>query len=227
MDWLNKLLGRKELISPLEGRKLMPGWWDVAKQKAGSWAKREIPRFGRNVAEGVRIAATTKAYEPEEKKIIPPPPEEKKIIQPPEPTPTPIPKLIPTSQRWIPRTPFDKDIETIFGKKAREAKQVLKYQTPEGRFVGENTQFIFGSEGDWTNPETGITDRGLYRISSKTFQDFMIRKPKLLQANEIYSYDDLLDPIKNIRMAKIIYDEQGWRAWVASPAWLKKQYGKR
>jgi len=51
----------------------------------------------------------------------------------------------------------------------------------------------------------------------------MKRKKKLLNSKGIHSYDDLLDPVKNIEMAKIIYDEQGWDAWVAAPSWLKRR----
>ena len=316
MDELrNYLLGRKTMVSPIEGKKILPGWWDALKKKLPSAQQFESginrgavslggPSFSnwtqdliqdvkkRGLIEGahdllnplvanprinpiiepiisnVRMAnykigrpnpiANALLGMQDEKQVNPnanrfPLREGKRIIPPPSPeptptpdpfiekgwektgknsyrwpTPTPTPTVEPTPraisgyQNWVsPDIPFEPEIEATFGAKAKEAKQVLKHLTPEGEIKGENTQFVYGPEGDWTGPETGITDRGLYRVASSTFDDFMARKPKLLKANDIQSYDDMLDPIKNIKMAKIIYDEQGWRAWIAAPSWLR------
>ena len=77
-------------------------------------------------------------------------------------------------------------------------------------------------------------DRGLYRIHNGTFYDFMKRKKERLNENDIYSYEDMYDPEKNIRMAEIIFDEQGWCAWYAAPddlvkhcSWYEKVRGKK
>lgn len=117
-------------------------------------------------------------------------------------------------------TPYDKEIQSTFGDEWTNATRVLRYTDSKGETHGENTGFQVGPEVDIANND-GSIDRGLYRINSYTFKDFMRRKKGTLEKNGIYSYEDMYDPAKNIRMAKIIYDEQGWGAWYASPPDLR------
>lgn len=114
------------------------------------------------------------------------------------------------------KTPHDNVIKKHFGDDWTDATRVLRYTDENGDVKGENTGFQTGREVDISNKD-GSIDRGLYRINSNTFKDFMKRKPELLHKNDIYSYDDLLDVDKNVKMAKIIFDEQGWDAWYAAP----------
>lgn len=142
-------------------------------------------------------------------------------------------------------TPFDDTIKEAFGEDWANATRVLRYATPSGEIKGENTGFKTGKEidvpnridpetGKWsakapikqiTNPFTGeeedSVDRGLFRINNATFYDFLKRKPELLKKYGITKWDDMLNVKKNIQMAKIIFDEQGWGAWYAAPEELR------
>jgi hypothetical protein len=89
-----------------------------------------------------------------------------------------------------------------------------------GPNMGENPN-LTTSNIDIPNPD-GSMDRGLFRINSNTFNDFMKRKPDVLKKAGINSYDDMNDPLKNIMMAKIIYEEQGWKGWFAAPRNLRQ-----
>lgn len=72
-------------------------------------------------------------------------------------------------------------------------------------------------------------DRGLSRINNGTFYDFKNRSREGLNSDfakrvrrkfddaGIKEWDDMLDLDKNIAMAKIIFDEQGWCAWHDAP----------
>jgi|SRR3990167_1054621 len=200
----------------------------------------EIPSFLGDVAQS--IASLIK---PRETKLLSPIPEAK-------PTPTPDPfiekgwiktgenkyislaalqarrevegiqnKPVPIS-KVTSNNPFEKVINNIFGERANEAKRVLSYKDEKGEIHGENTSFQTGPEVDIPNAD-GSIDRGLFRINSYTFADFMNRKKELLNRNGIYLYEDMYDPEKNTKMAKIIFDEQGWDAWYASPPDLKEK----
>ena len=97
------------------------------------------------------------------------------------------------------------------------------------------------------NPFSGnmenSTDRGLFRINNATFWDYLAdSRPGFREAMyragiidsphdnwegltpaKIQEYwDRMLDPELNIKMAKIIYDKQGWKAWMAAPEEYKK-----
>lgn len=102
-----------------------------------------------------------------------------------------------------------------------ELKELLR------QFFGEYAEQSFltvdGENRGWQiNPRPnensdGTVDTGFMQINSSTFDDFMERKPNLLRANGINSYADMNDPVKNIKMARIIFNEQGWKAWYGSP----------
>lgn len=130
--------------------------------------------------------------------------------------------LLPTDKGVIrPPRNIENAIFDVFGptNQATEAASVLLHPLSMGLLRptrGENQGFITDQRADKPNQD-GSIDRGLFRINSNTFADFMRRKPEVLMANGIYSYDDMLDPLLNTRMAKIIQEEQGWGAWVAAP----------
>lgn len=152
------------------------------------------------------------------------------------PTPTPAQKkiVIPYSQTG---QPFEvpQQVATVisnaFGDKATEAATVLNHPpavSPVSGAVtyGENGSFIVDPNNprfDTTNTD-GSVDRGLFRINSNTFNDYQ-RFPELNQQMQKYginSWDDMKDPQKNAYMAKMIYDRQGWNAWVAAPPELRR-----
>lgn len=87
----------------------------------------------------------------------------------------------------------------------------------------ENALRTLGGENSTYNPmavnnnRNGSTDVGLFQINSDTFNDFMRRVPKLLLASGITSYDQMYNPYLNAKMARIIYNQQGWDAWYGSP----------
>lgn len=136
----------------------------------------------------------------------------------PTPTPTPTP---PPAQNLAGR-PFSNEISSAWGPQSDLAHQILRYVTPSGDVLGENTGYQTGTEVDIQNND-GSIDRGLFRINSNTFADFMNRKPQVLLQNGISSWDDMLNPLLNARMAKIIFDEQGGGAWYAAPPWIRGQ----
>ena len=114
-------------------------------------------------------------------------------------------------------------ISQVFGNMANDANQVLRYTDPNtGQIRGENTRYQTGPEVDIPNKD-GSIDRGLFRINSNTFEDFMRRKKKLLANYGIDNYEDMYDPLKNSIMAKLIQEEQGWGAWYAAPENLRNK----
>lgn len=111
-------------------------------------------------------------------------------------------------------TPFNDAIQKVFGDDWVNATNVLRWLDDKGVVRGENTQF---DPSVTVKNKNGSEDRGLFQINSRTFEDFLRRKKDLLAENGIKSWDDMLNPEKNIKMAKIIYDEQGWKAWYGAP----------
>ena len=88
---------------------------------------------------------------------------------------------------------------------------------------GENASFK--PVVDATNTD-GSVDRGLFRINSNTFNGVMAHPFWGKIAREkfgINNWEDMNDPQKNAFMAKIIYERQGWGAWVAAPPALINQ----
>ncbi len=91
----------------------------------------------------------------------------------------------------------------------------------------ENISLVLDGENRGRNPmaenynSDGSTDRGIMQINSNTFADFMRRKGNILKGLGINSYDDMYDPVKNIIMGKLIFDEQGWSAWYGAPGNLR------
>lgn len=135
-------------------------------------------------------------------------------------TPSPSSSPIPTPKP-APRTPYDSIIEREFGSQAENAKRVLRYKDKDGYWHGENVHFQLGPEVDISN-SNGSIDRGLYRINSYTFAHYLRVNPEGLEQLGITSYKDMYDPELNIKMARVIYKYQGWCAWYAAPADLRK-----
>jgi len=119
------------------------------------------------------------------------------------------------------QNPYDREIAMAFGNDTSDAMRVLRYTDENGQVKGENTGFKIGTDVDISNRD-GSIDRGLFRINSNTFSDFIRRKGSTLAQYGIRSWDDMLDPQKNAFMAKIIKDEQGWKAWYGAPEELRQ-----
>ncbi|MBU2061866.1 MAG: hypothetical protein KKH44_08485, partial [Bacteroidetes bacterium] len=88
---------------------------------------------------------------------------------------------------------------------------------------GENASFKTANI-DIPNND-GSIDRGLFRINSNTFNG-MLQDPfwgKAMQKYGINNWDDMMDLQKNAFMARLIYQRQGWGAWVAAPPKLIEQ----
>lgn len=70
-------------------------------------------------------------------------------------------------------------------------------------------------------------DTGIMQINSNTFFDYWNRRGnqsgtypfrEIMQREGINSYADMLDPLLNMKMARIIWNQQGWSAWYGAPA---------
>lgn len=101
-------------------------------------------------------------------------------------------------------------VSKYFGKEADNMMEVLK---------GENRGLNPRAEN--VNKD-GSIDRGLFQINSNTFADFMRRKKDRLYKMGIRSFEDMYDPEKNVKMARIIWEEQGYNAWYGAPSYLRK-----
>lgn len=122
------------------------------------------------------------------------------------------------------------DIEKKESKPTKPLKdgldELVKKVFPKDQW--DNVPRVLAGENANHNPKAenknknGSIDRGLMQINSNTFDDFMRRKGNLLKSKGITSYDDMYDPQKNLTMAKIIWDEQGWKAWFGAPKDLRE-----
>ena len=166
--------------------------------------------------------------------------EERKRIVTRGTTPRPTPSPTPEKRSYTAtQTPYNNTIKREFGKNFVDATIVLKRRNDEGKLVGENVALgtdlttsnegydegklfkkspgdVLGKDGLWHSQ-----DRGLFRINSRHFSEAEMKKRKSkLDAAGITGWDDMLDPEKNIKMAKILFDERGWDPWYAAPAYL-------
>src|SRR3990167_1057777 len=83
-------------------------------------------------------------------------------------------------------------------------------------------------------------DRGLFRINNGTFYLLLnsvkyrplMKKAGIIDTDRVGDitpqmatepYERMRDPLLNARMAKIIYDEYGWKAWFAAPKELRQK----
>jgi len=147
-----------------------------------------------------------------EEKLVSPLPEGGGMQQPaPSATPTPTPEsslfdFAPYRQSGNfeiqqPPSSLGSAMRDIWGKDAEKAAVVAGTENPS-----------YDPQATGVNKD-GSTDTGLFQINSNTLKDFQRRKPKQLQEAGITSLEDLKDPIKNMKAARIIYQEQGWKAW--------------
>lgn len=107
------------------------------------------------------------------------------------------------------KSPHADALAMIFGNEASDAIRVL---------AGENSKHDARARN---RNNDGSEDRGLFQINSNTFNDFWARKQDLMRQAGIKNYNDMYDPVKNAAMAKIIKDEQGWKAWYGAPEDLR------
>lgn len=141
-------------------------------------------------------------------KVTPPPTPEVRGVEAPSPTPT------------AGKTNYDEMLGNVFEGAAGNFSRILRWGDWEGGgewgkdYGGENLQLDPRAENENSD---GSIDRGMFQINSNTFEDFQRRKPEQLEAAGIGSYEDMFDPEKNMRMAKIIWEEQGFGAWVGAP----------
>lgn len=63
------------------------------------------------------------------------------------------------------------------------------------------------------NNADGSIDLGLGQINSNTFADYQRRMGKKMGNMGINSYQEMVDPRKNIQMMDLIQQYQGWPAW--------------
>lgn len=149
-----------------------------------------------------------------------------RLVTPTPPKATPTPTKAPS--KIVSNDNFRGIISKVWGDKVSDADRILAGENAR-REVGLHMDIpnrINPETGKWDNnapimkrrnPITGdmidSVDRGLFRINNITFYDYMKRVPRLLEQNDIHGWDDMLDPEKNARFAKIIYDTQGIRAW--------------
>lgn len=154
----------------------------------------------------------------------------------PTPSPTVRPTPTPSVDRYTLPVEVQNAIQAGFSDKYDESLRTLSHPMEftnlpgeqerginTGPNRGENPSFGYGADMDAENPN-GTIDRGLFRINSRHFQpDEMERRKAKLQAAGITGWDDMLDPVKNALMARIIFDEQGWKGWYASPKDLRSR----
>lgn len=146
-----------------------------------------------------------------------------------EPTETKVPEKIANT------------IKDIFGKEiALEAMRTLHHPREFTDIEDEQERGVNTGMNRGENPEFAVTnmdipngdgtiDRGLFRINSGTFDEMWNRtfngityplRSKMKKIG-INSYADMENLEKNVKMAKLIYDEGGWRRWYASPKDLR------
>lgn len=124
---------------------------------------------------------------------------------------------MPSATPYPIQTPYDDIIRQEFGDEGWNAIRTLA-GVDGGN--GENRSFDANAPDGKNND--GTIDRGLFRINSGTFDDFMNRQKQLLNSRGIHSYEDMKDPALNTIMAKIIYDSQGWNAFYGAPPDLRQ-----
>lgn len=93
----------------------------------------------------------------------------------------------------------------------------------------DNMRLVLKGENASWNPKAinvnkdGSIDRGLFQINSNTFYDFKRRYPEEFKRLNINSFDDMDDPLKNAQVAKMILEEQGYKAWYGAPSFLRNK----
>lgn len=135
-----------------------------------------------------------------------------KIVPTATKTPTPLPTRTPTPTPS--RIVNTKNVQ--IGKPPSELSNLIRDTFGDESDIAEVVAFTEngGFRHDAINKnKNGSIDLGIFQINSDTFDDFMRRHGDRMRAKGISSYEDMKDPLKNILMAKLIRDEQGWGAW--------------
>jgi hypothetical protein len=133
-------------------------------------------------------------------------------------------------------SPNDKVVvKNIPSKKSYEEKMIYPKQVISAiidyvfKDEADNMRLVLKGENASWNPKAininkdGSVDRGLFQINSNTFEDFKRRYPEQFKKYNINSFDDMDHPLKNALVAKMILDEQGYKAWYGAPSYLKNK----
>lgn len=121
------------------------------------------------------------------------------------PAPTPMPTAIPNG------SPYDQQINDIFGELAPQAFRTLKNENARLDPKAENRN------------SDGSIDRGIFQINQNSFDDLMRRLGSQVQDTGASTFDDLYNPEVNIALAKLLFDDRaswggsGWDAWYGAP----------
>lgn len=184
--------------------------------------------FGQEVSEKPKSQEVV-----EEVETIASAPEVAESIRSIEPTPSPEPSPTPGDEDspWTiynrpAKNPYSEIIKEVFGDRADDMEKVLRWGTP-----GPGTKYgrEYGGENLSYNPgainynKNGTEDRGLFMINSNTFKGYMVKMPERLAELGITSFDDMFDPLKNIEMAKLIFDSRGTDPWYGRSPDLKEK----
>ena len=84
--------------------------------------------------------------------------------------------------------------------------------------IAAGTESGFNENAYNFNPQGGGAykdshDYGLFQINNVTLADFQRRFPNQVASMGIKTVEDLRDPVKSTKLAKLIRDKQGWGAW--------------
>lgn len=243
MTFLETLLGRRDIISPIPGGDKIihtpaSQWLSDRKSQASSFIN-DLGRrmFPSDVIRGETSLEDRQRQHEESQRLVDERAADVEVQQPQAQTQAQqqkVPQVLSAtdtgdsySREWeqtgrLGTNPYSNVLTQVFGELAPQAEQILRWGNPLGGSYGVN----YGGENFDFNPlaenknSDGSIDRGLFQINSNTFSDFMRRKGDVLRSLGITSYEDMYDPTLNATMAKLIFDEQGWGAWYGKPPHL-------
>ena len=113
----------------------------------------------------------------------------------------------------LPKTPMaiQQKVKEVFGAEADKALTVLGTENP--RLDANAYNFNDPNDPRVSPAFRGSGDYGMFQINNVTLQDFQNRFPDAVAKIGIRTIEDLRDVDKNVKMAKLIRDKQGWGAW--------------
>jgi hypothetical protein len=126
-------------------------------------------------------------------------------------------------------------VKNISSKKSYEEKMSYPKQVISSiidyvfKDEADNMRLVLKGENASWNPKAtntnkdGSIDKGLFQINSNTFEDFKRRYPEKFKKYNINTFDDMDNPLKNALVAKMILDEQGYKAWYGAPSYLRNK----
>jgi hypothetical protein len=141
----------------------------------------------------------------------------------PSPTPTPAPYRFDPSVVGV-KIPKDYTFQEPTGPLAQAFRDYIPKEATQAAvaFWAENATHPYDPEGyNFNTPGDkqvtpgfeGSGDYGPGQINSKTLTDYLMTDPKQMAEIGVSTVEDLKNPIKAVRFAKIIKDHQGWGAW--------------